>query len=72
MILDASKAFDRVHYVKLFRLLSDKALCPLMCRLLYYLYTQQTVSVRWGGKTVKISWLNKVLWKLNQSNNPTG
>ena len=46
MFLDASKAFGRVHYVKLFKVLSDKDLCPLICRLLYCLYTRQTVSVR--------------------------
>ena len=50
MFLDASKAFDRVQYTKLFQLLCNKGLCPLICRMLCYLYTNQTVSVKWGSK----------------------
>lgn len=47
MLLDASKAFDRVEYVKLFRLLKDRKMCPLMLRLLLYMYTHQSVLVSW-------------------------
>ena len=49
MLLDASKAFDCVHYVKLYTLLLKKGLCPLVARLLVYMYTHQTVQVRWGS-----------------------
>jgi len=38
-LLDASKAFDRVHYVKLFKLLISKKICPLVARFLIVLYT---------------------------------
>jgi ribonuclease HII len=34
MMLDCSKAFDRVQYNKLFRILINKNLCPYVCRLL--------------------------------------
>jgi hypothetical protein len=51
MLLDASQAFDRVHYVKLFRLLLKKGLCPLVARLLAVMYTNQYVRVKWGDFT---------------------
>ncbi len=38
LMLDASKAFDRVNYCKLFRILQDKKVCPLYCRLLLNIY----------------------------------
>ena len=49
MLLDASKAFDRVHYIKLFRLLLRKGCCPVIARFLAILYTDQQVSVTWNG-----------------------
>ena len=49
MLLDCSKAFDRVNYVKLFYLLLDKGLCPLVARLLINLYTSQKVIVKWSN-----------------------
>ena len=47
-MLDASKAFDRVEYVRLFSLLTQKGLCPLVCRLLAYMYTNQSIRIKWG------------------------
>lgn len=49
MLLDASKAFDRVHYIKLFRLLLKKGCCPMIARFLAILYTNQEVNVSWNG-----------------------
>ena len=49
LLLDASKAFDNVHYVKLFQLLIKKGLCPLTARFLINLYTSQKLNVRWGN-----------------------
>jgi hypothetical protein len=47
-LLDASKAFDRVHYVKLFRLLLERNFCPLTAKLLLFSYTNQCMHVRWA------------------------
>ena len=46
-LLDASKAFDRVQYVRLFHLLHDRGLCARISLLLAFLYTNQCMSVRW-------------------------
>ena len=48
LLLDASKAFDRVEYVKLSKLLNSKGLCPLVTILLLWLYTKQMLCVKWG------------------------
>ena len=37
-LLDATAAFDRVEYVKLFRLLKKRNLCPIICRFLLMLW----------------------------------
>ena len=49
IFLDASKAFDRVHFVKLFKTLLRKGLCPIICRLLAFMYTNQECCVKWDG-----------------------
>ena len=48
MMLDASKAFDRVHYVSLFKIMLHKGLCPLICSLLACMYLMQSVRIKWG------------------------
>jgi len=45
--LDASKAFDRVHYCKLFRLLVKRELAPCIVRILINLYTVNQVCILW-------------------------
>jgi hypothetical protein len=47
--LDASKAFDRVHYCKLFRLLVKRGLPPCIVRILINLYTVNQVRVLWAA-----------------------
>ena len=47
LLLDASKAFDRVHYLKLFHTLVDKEMCPLLIRFLIDMYLSQTMCVAW-------------------------
>lgn len=49
MLLDASKAFDCVNYITLFKRLSEKGLCPLVCRVLLQMHVIQQVRVRWNS-----------------------
>ena len=48
LLLDASKAFDKVAFNVSFNELRDRSLCPKITKLLYYMYTNQECSVRWG------------------------
>ena len=47
LVLDATKAFDRVNYCKLFRILLKKNISPFICRLLLNMYINQKLRVRW-------------------------
>ena len=47
-MLDVSKAFDIVNYCKLFRELLKRDISPIVLRLLLYMYTSQTLRVKWG------------------------
>ena len=47
--LDASKAFDRVHYCKLFRLLIERGIHACFMRILDYVYSGHSVHVLWAG-----------------------
>jgi hypothetical protein len=53
LMLDCTKAFDRVHYAKLFNILIEKKLCPVICRFLALLYCNQTLCVKWGNTISK-------------------
>ena len=44
--LDATKAFDRVQYSKLFKILVDRNICPLMIRFIVNIYCVSTVMVK--------------------------
>ena len=46
MLWDASKAFDRVEYMKLFNTLHDRRMCPLVLRLLMNMYINQQIQVK--------------------------
>ncbi|MBL0711160.1 MAG: hypothetical protein JJV99_09150, partial [Colwellia sp.] len=50
LFLDATKAFDIVHYGKLFKELCKRKMSRLVIRLLLYMYTNQMLQVKWGGK----------------------
>ena len=47
LMLDATKAFDRVNYCKLFKILLFRDVNPLICRFLLNMYTNQALRVRW-------------------------
>ena len=47
--LDATKAFDRVNYVKLFNLLLERNLPGVIIRLLFDSYSRQFVYTRWNS-----------------------
>ena len=47
MMLDASRAFDRVDHIKSFKILSKKGVCPTLLKLLFNMSSQQTMSIRW-------------------------
>ena len=49
LLLDASKAFDRVEYVKLFRTLRDRNMCPVVLRLTMNMYINQSIQVKWNS-----------------------
>ena len=47
-LLDCSKAFDRVKYDKLFKILVNRGLCPLVTRLLIVMYSRIEGQVKWN------------------------
>ncbi len=49
LLLDASKAFDRVNYFKHFNVLLDRGVCSMYCRLLLNVYLQQKLRIRWNA-----------------------
>ena len=48
LLLDASKAFDRVEYNQLFNRLRDRNMCPIILRLLINMYINQKTQVKWN------------------------
>ena len=54
LLLDATKAFDRVHYCKLFKQLLKRNMSPTVTRLLLYMYTNQKLRVKWGSFTSNV------------------
>ena len=48
-LLDATKAFDRVNYGKLFSLLCDRNLPGVVIRFLLDSYSRQNVFIRWNN-----------------------
>ena len=54
VLLDASKAFDRIEFCVLFKLLIEKNMCPMIARFLAYLYTNQTSNCKWGNNLSRL------------------
>ena len=47
LLIDASKAFDRVCHATLFNILNDQNVCPTVTRLLFNMYSHSDMRVRW-------------------------
>ena len=60
IMLDASKAFDRVYYVKL---LLKREVCPVVLRFLIELYTNQKLRIKWGFTIPELFCIKMVLSK---------
>ena len=56
--LDATKAFDRVQYSKLFNKLIDKEICPIIIRFIMNSYLISKASVKWNNKESRTFNLN--------------
>ena len=50
LLLDASKAFDKVAFNVLFNELKNRSVCPRITKLLYYMYTNQVCTVKWNNE----------------------
>ena len=59
VVLDASKACDRVSYDILLNVLLESNMCPRIVRLLYYMYTHQQYYVKWNNERSNDLWLEK-------------
>ena len=49
LLLDASKAFDRVEYVKLCNILCDRGMCHVVLRLIINMYKNQETQIKWNN-----------------------
>ena len=49
LLIDASKAFDRLCHSKLFNVLGTYNVCPLVRRLLYNIYSRSEMHVQWNS-----------------------
>ena len=49
LLIDASKAFDRLCHSKLFEVLEIYNVCPLVRRLLYNIYSRSEMHVQWNS-----------------------
>ena len=78
VLLDASKAFDRVNYIHLFNELKTKALCSLAVRFLINMNILQSMCVSWeneksfnfvasnGVKHTRWCIIVNIVWHLNR------
>lgn len=48
--LDATKAFDKVNFVKMFNLLLERQIPSIVLRLIFDLYTRQCVRTKWNNE----------------------
>ena len=48
LMLDASKAFDRIQFVKMFKCLMERDICPLIARLIAAIFYKSTSTSEMG------------------------
>ena len=53
ILLDASKAFDHVEYLKLLNALCDRHMRPIVLRSLINMYINQNIQVKWNSMISK-------------------
>ena len=51
VLLDCSKAFDKIQHTKLFKTLIEKDICPSIIRLIMNSYIMSTAVVKWNKST---------------------
>jgi hypothetical protein len=51
LLLDASKAFDRLEFCALFEKLRNRNICPLILKLILFMYCNQNLVAKWGEAT---------------------
>ena len=49
VLLDATKAFDRLEFSTLFNILLDRGMNPFYVRCLWYMYLNQELCIQWNG-----------------------
>ena len=49
VFLDASKAFDRINYIQLFKIMRRKGLCPVYTEFIQKSYLNQRIRTKWHG-----------------------
>ena len=53
LLLDASRAFDKVSFEKLFEILLSRNVCPRIIKLLLFKYMNQKCHVKWANELPK-------------------
>ena len=51
VLLDCTKAFDKIQHTKLFKTLIEKDICPSLIRLIMNSYIMSTAVVKWNKST---------------------
>ena len=60
-MLDASKTFDRVNLLTLFKTLYSMGMCPIYLRLLMKIYEEQQMRIRWNNSVSDYFTISNVL-----------
>ena len=54
LFLDASKVFDKVKHDKMFEMLVDYNICPLLLRMIMVMYESGNAKVKWNNNYSEI------------------